>query len=128
MKDKKWVISTDSIGSDFDCGDFSDTKEEAIVAFRKDLADGDYDDVKKQGFFWVGQTVAHSVTRFFNADEVIDRAADIADDVGGEFAEDYPDVTQEARDELDELLLNWATKYSLEPNFYEIINSEKVNI
>lgn len=124
-QNNKWSISPD--GEDFNYGDFFETKEEAIVSFRKDLSSGGYDKVKEQGFFWVGQCREHSISEFLNAEDVIENAWQMASDNNGEYAEDYlSDVSKEATKELDDLLIAWAEKHDLYPNFYQIINSEKV--
>lgn len=129
-REHKWIVSGDELGEDFNYGGFYDAKEQAIEEFRKELASGGYDDIKKRGYFWVGQVLEHSPLLFLSADRLLDTAIDVAGDEGGEFAEPYQDtlsdVSQEAKDELDELILAWVEKHDLEPTFYQIINSEKV--
>lgn len=128
-KNNKWAIAGDSVGEYFNYGDFYDTKEQAIEEFKKELESGGYDAIKKQGYFWIGQCQEHALITFFNADQVIDRAWDIAQEEAGEFADEYlQDISQVAKDELDDLLVAWAEKNKLQPGFYKVINSEKVNL
>lgn len=127
--EKKWTIAYDSNGNDFDYHEYYNTKEEAIKAFMDDLKDGGFNETKKRGYFWVGQCREHSISYFFDAENVIENAWETAQDTGGEYAEDYlQDVSQSAKDELQTLLTAWAEKHELYPNFFEIINSEKINI
>jgi hypothetical protein len=124
--DGKWCVAHDYAGEYFN-GEFFNTKEEAIDNFKKEIEEEDFSETKKRGYFWVGQCFHFSAGEFFNADNIIDNAWELADGEAGEFAEDYlQDVTQEQKDELDNLLMSWVIKHNLEPRFYRIKNSEKV--
>lgn len=58
-----------------------------------------------------------------DAEDVIELLASRADDEGfGDWAEDYPEVTPEAKAELTELLQTWARKHC-QPSFYRIVNA-----
>lgn len=49
--------------------------------------------------------------RYFpDADDVLEIAMQSADDDAGDVAEDFPDVTDEAKAELDKLLSDWVEK------------------
>lgn len=68
-------------------------------------------------------------SRFFpDADELINYMGNQADDVGGEFANDYPDVSEEAENELTEklhaLLNEWCDKHGVAPSFYGVRTAE----
>lgn len=77
------------------------------------------------GSFEVGQTVyfgekaAVNPTRWVDVDIVLDALGDRAYDQIGEAASDYPDVSQEARDELEALLGAWVAKHA-QPTFYAV--------
>lgn len=81
----------------------------------------------------VGDTVFHgtSVTpdpgEWVSADDVIEQLACRASDECGEFAEDYPEVTKEAKAELEELLAAWAHKHCM-PTFYTITGVREYKI
>lgn len=122
----KWTTCRDSIGERFD-GDIFDTKEEAIADLKKEIEAGLYEGVKKQGYFWVGQILSYSSHQFMNAEDILQNAADYALDEAGEFAEDWLSfISKEQKEELDKLLAEWVEKNVGEPNFFQIINSEKV--
>lgn len=56
-------------------------------------------------------------TTAFDVDRIIEEASIYADDNWGEVAEDWPDVSDEAKTELTELLNTWAIKHAA-PNFW----------
>src|SRR4051812_38383888 len=59
-----------------------------------------------------------------NAQWVIETTAESASD-DGEQAEDYPDVSQEAVDELDAFLKAWGEKYCI-ANYNVVLDWEKI--
>lgn len=73
----------------------------------------------------VGRVVYFSIAnkpdagQFVSAESVIDNMASAAWDVGSEYAEDFPDVTPDARKELEEFLEAWARKHC-EVNFFTV--------
>jgi hypothetical protein len=80
---------------------------------------------------WIseGDTV-HVATRgefdpasFISADFVIEVIGENAYENAGEAAEDFPDVTTEARKELADFLAQWTRKHC-KPNFYKVLNSK----
>lgn len=68
-----------------------------------------------------GDVVDVNLKNLCDADDVIEMMGDRAYDECGESADNYPDVTKEARDELDALLLAWMEKHA-KPTFYRVVN------
>ena len=66
-------------------------------------------------------------TNFVDADDVIEDIANRAYAEGGEHAEDFPDVSAEAKKELDDFLIAWQAKYCV-PTFYRIRNVKEYTI
>jgi hypothetical protein len=61
---------------------------------------------------YVGTPVRHAPSTFIDdADNIIERMGERAYDEHGEFADDYPDVTDEAKAELTAFLVAWADKH-----------------
>lgn len=56
-----------------------------------------------------------------DADLVLEQIQCSADDIGGEYAEDFSDVSQEAKDELGNILAAWVTKHC-NINFWTVKN------
>jgi hypothetical protein len=55
-----------------------------------------------------------------DADAVLDHMANNAADIAGEYAEGFPNVSKEAKDELDGLLGAWCDKHC-DINFFEVV-------
>lgn len=126
-KDNQWFISTD--GEIYNHGDGHDTKEKAITAFKEQLKTGDYEDVKRNGCFWVGQAYPYYPGSFFSVDSILEDMNCNACDNAGEVAENYlEEVTHVQKDELENLIIGWFEKHGLQPDFYGIENTEKVNL
>ena len=70
---------------------------------------------------FVGEAVHPALNRLIDSDDVIDQMGDRADDIAGEYADGYPDVSVEDKAELDMLLAAWIAK-SCPPTFYEVKN------
>lgn len=100
-KDEEWFDS-DSLGELIDNHAASDEFEPGRVVFF-----GDVVDIK--------------LGNLCDADDVIDMMGDRAYDECGEAADCYPDVTQEAKDELNALLAAWMEKHA-KPTFYRVVN------
>jgi len=77
------------------------TREEAVAKARSD------------GASFVGRGVRPDASTYMpDAKDVLEMAAQQADDtVRGDLAQDFPDVTKEAKQELDNLLAAWAEKH-----------------
>jgi RNA-splicing ligase RtcB len=88
-----------------------------------DLLDGN-DDIEVGQVVHVGDPVHPDATEFVDAGDVIDLIATRAYDIGHEHADDFPDVTDEARAELDALLQGWITKHC-KVTFYEVENARE---
>ena len=68
--------------------------------------------------FWIHSGHLLSVeTVLPDVDDLLERMGETAYDEAGEVAEDYPDVTNEARIELEGLLRGWVEKYA-RPTFW----------
>jgi hypothetical protein len=68
---------------------------------------------------YVGEPIGPSTTQLCDAEDVLDVMRDRAYDLAGEHADGYPDVTEEAEDELNALLEAWMNKHCL-PHFYTV--------
>lgn len=67
-----------------------------------------------------GEVKYHS-TDWINADDVIEMIADRGCDEGGEYADDFPDVPDQAKQELGEFLTQWQAKHCV-PSFFRVVN------
>lgn len=80
-----------------------------------------FEDIEVGQTVWYGEAVKIDPSKFCTAAEVIERIGDAGYDYGGEWAEDYPDVSEEAIQELDNFLVAWINKHC-QPTFYRIKN------
>lgn len=64
-----------------------------------------------------GEQVYTDPAIWVDADDVIENLSCRASDVAGEYADDYPDISEEAKAELQTLLEEWARKHA-QPSFY----------
>lgn len=74
---------------------------------------------------YIGKAQRPINSQFFpNAEDVIEHIENQAYDYGGEFAEDYMDVSSEANEDLNNqlhaLLDSWCKKHGLHPDFYQV--------
>ncbi|HDV6327491.1 TPA: hypothetical protein RJR39_003584 [Burkholderia cenocepacia] len=93
--------------------DFTCDELDELLDMRDDLSVGD--------LVFVGEVAPVQSKRLCDADDVIDMIGERAYDEVGEYADGYPDVTPEARAELDALLAGWIEKHA-KPTFYSVIN------
>ena len=70
---------------------------------------------------FVGEAAHPALNRLIDSDDVIVQMGDRADDIAGEYADGYPDVSAEDKAELDALLAAWIEK-ACPPTFYEVKN------
>jgi hypothetical protein len=71
---------------------------------------------------YVGTPTRYAASTYIDdADDIIDRMGERAYDEHGEFAEDFPDVTAEAKAELTAFLAAWADKHC-DVRFYGVEN------
>lgn len=66
-------------------------------------------------------------TNFVYADDVIEMIGDRAYDIAGEHADDFPSVTDEAKNELASFLAAWQEKHCA-PTFWVVGNAEDYTI
>ena len=117
-QDGKWLFN--ETDGELWCGDFYDTKEEAIAAARRDgLSE-----------FYVGQFKLTELPHI-DAERLMDDLADQVFDEAGEFAENYlDDVTEEQIKELEQKLnavfAEWSSAHCLDPDFGTIVRIETV--
>jgi len=79
---------------------------------------------------FIGAAKSHSNNRFYpDSSEIVEYMCCQADDVASEHAEGYPDVSDEALDELTselhKLLDAWCIKHKVSPHFYSIGNVQE---
>ncbi len=72
-------------------------------------------------------TAEYPGTDFIGAGDCIELIGDRASDVGGEWAEDFPHVSDEARAELDAFLEQWQAKHC-QPTFYSIVGAQEYTL
>lgn len=106
----------------------SDTKRECWSVNEEDfqyehLGDllAENDELQVGNTVYVGEAVKPELSHFCDADDVITMMGERAYDIGGEWAEDFPDCTKEAEKELDALLLAWMEKHCT-VNFWTVKN------
>ncbi|MCD5326715.1 hypothetical protein ACFFU8_18385 [Chromobacterium piscinae] len=74
----------------------------------------------------VGDVQEHG-TNWIDADDVIEQIAERGDDEGGEFADDFPDVPDEAKAELDTFLTRWQAEHCV-ATFFNVVNVRQYTI
>lgn len=70
----------------------------------------------------VGEADHPETRQLIDAEDVIEQMTERAWDIAGEYAMEYPDVSKEAKDELERLLEAWITKHC-PPEFFTVKNS-----
>lgn len=114
-KQKEYCYSWN--GEDFKSGTFDSVKAA--------LADAATDNDDEHTHVHIGEVERPSNSQFFpDAGDVIEHMENQAYDYGSEYAVDYPDVSDEAKAELNEqlaaLLDTWCQKHGVSPNFYQV--------
>lgn len=69
-------------------------------------------------------TATYPSTNFVDADDVVELIGTRAYDVGGEYAEDFPSLSDAAVKELSEFLSAWQAKHC-KPTFYIVPGAQK---
>lgn len=82
------------------------------------------DDVQEGDIVHVGTANVPDPAEWVDADDILENLACRADDNCGELAEDYPEVSKEAKAELQDVLEAWARKYCT-PTFWLIENDRE---
>ena len=94
----------------------------------RDLIDANRDELQVGSVVEFGTKVEYSASRFVpKSDWVFEQMQEQAYDVGGEFSEDFPDVSDEGAAELDALLKAWAEKH-VTVNFWTVANTQEYTI
>lgn len=62
-----------------------------------------------------------------DSDDILCMMGERASDIAGEYAEDFPDCTKEAIEELDQILKSWFEKH-ITVNFYGVKNVQKYTV
>ncbi|WP_250501938.1 hypothetical protein [Caballeronia sp. AZ7_KS35] len=101
-------------GEDYTCDDLHE-----LIDLEDDLEAGDV--------VFVGEVKAIEMKHLCDADDVIEMMGERAYDEAGEWADNYPDVTPEAKAELDALLLAWMEKHA-KPSFYTVVNAHEYTV
>ena len=70
---------------------------------------------------WKGEKFPVNITGYVDAGDIIEMLSERAYDDVGEASEDWPDVSAEARQELDALLSAWVSKHCT-ATFYRVRN------
>lgn len=116
-----WCYSLN--GEDYTSGTF-ESVEATLAAGQKEakaqIADGENVD-----FIYVAKAEQqHNYSFFPDGSDIIEHMADQADSVGGDYANNYPDVSDEAETELTTelhaLLEKWCEKHGVSPSFYQV--------
>ena len=79
------------------------------------------DDLEVGATVWKGEKFPINTAGYVDASDIIEMLGERAYDDVGEFAEDWPDVPDEARQELDALLSEWISKHCT-ATFYRVRN------
>lgn len=134
--DQKWICSLKE--DIWQASDYFDTKEAAIKAGLEsarrfngnpdnecldDEMGSTPDDIITE--FLVGQVNASTIP--FNVDSLIENVQESAYEDGGEWAEDYlDDVTEEDREELENIVFDWFVRNDYLPAWYTIGSVEVI--
>nr|WP_317403403.1 hypothetical protein [Plesiomonas shigelloides] len=114
---------------DYNSGMFSSFDDAVADA----LENAEDDDGNKVEFVFIGRVSGYSNSYFFpSGDDIVNHMANAADDVCGEYADNYPDAYKEDISELTErlhkLLEGWCDENKISPTFYTVKSSETVKI
>lgn len=100
----------------------------------EEFHDGDlHDAIRNLGLqagdtVWMGESHPAKASGWVDADDVLETLRDRADaDFGEMVGDDYPEVSDEAKEELNTFLANWLDTHCTPP-FYHVRNSEKCAI
>lgn len=84
----------------------------------QDLLDSN-DELQAGDVVYVGNAKHPKPEQLCDADDIIEMMKDRAWDIVGEYAEDYPEVSDEAHKELDDFIKSWIMKHC-PPDFYTV--------
>lgn len=116
-----WCFSLDN--ENYSLGTYG-TDREALAAGQAEAKER-INDRKNIKFIYVAQSVEQLNSSFFpDGGDIIEHMENQADAVGGDYTNNYPDVTDEAVDELTvelhALLEKWCKKHEVAPTFYSV--------
>ncbi|AZS26232.1 hypothetical protein [Vibrio anguillarum] len=127
----KWCYSFD--GSNFSNGTFETDKLALADAQREGLCrNKENNDEAIKHIFIAPCRLAENKTMFPDADLIIEHMNCQAEDIGGQYASSYPDVSDEETDsltiQLHELLEKWCEKCQVFPTFFTVHASSKYDL
>ena len=124
-----WCYSFDNI--DFSNGTFSD-KDIALADAKKEGLGRNSEGQSLDTIYLAKADFATNEQFFPDADLITEHMALQAEDVGGDYAENYPDVSKEAEEELtkelESLLSKWCEKNKVAPTFFNVSNSQSYDL
>ncbi|WP_175760472.1 hypothetical protein [Burkholderia anthina] len=80
-----------------------------------------HDDLAVGDVVYFGDVAPIPTKHLCDADDIIDMLGERAYDEVGEAADDYPNISPEAKAELESLIAGWIEKHA-KPTFYSVIN------
>lgn len=98
---------SDDVNEDFNYDSLAD-----LLSSNHELAVGDT--------VYVADAVTPDPATYIKVDDILTQMGERATDDCGEYAEDYPDVTDEAKQSLEGFLKDWARKHCTPTNFYTV--------
>lgn len=120
-KDGLWCYSLDN--EDYSSGTFASVKS-ALTAGQKEAKDKIADGEKVDVIYVAKAEQQHNYSFFPDGGDIIEHMADQADAEGGDYANNYPDVSDEAKQELTTqlhaLLEKWCETHGVSPSFYKV--------
>jgi hypothetical protein len=73
---------------------------------------------------YVADAIPVQVSELIDVDDILECLSEHAYEIAGEATEDYPDVSKQAQQQLQDLLEAWVTEHC-PPNFYTVARSEQ---
>lgn len=128
---KSWCYSFDN--EKFRSGTFTTRKAALKDVQAEGFAINEEEDNNKIKWVYVAECkLAVNEDMFPDANIILEHMEFQAEDIGGEYGNDYPDVTKEQKDELtdqlNELLSRWSNKNDITPTFYTVFSSKKYDL
>ena len=103
----------------------SEDKDEVVRQLLEELTLDELESTTKVNLF-KGKKVIQKFEYFFDVDDIIEYTSERAYENCGDHAETFLDeVTSDMKVELENLVLGWANKHDLDPNFFMIENIEE---
>lgn len=84
----------------------------------------DIPDVETGMMVFKGEAVEVSSRDLICAESILDGIGGVAYDLVGEIADDFPQVSKEAKEELEDILSSWIIRHC-QPNFYRVVNVQE---